>query len=1484
LDARQFLKIVARCVIVTIWVATAAFAARAPMTFYMVGNDGVHSDRFSDPETAARVSIDRHNAYYKPIQPYIFDHITQTSSTSWRIYYLKNGGGPYQYGSTIALYYSCDLTPKVGPQFGSDVQGLPRDYSRTPHTCGVPTVDDAKNMGCGNCEGNPINAGRANKYQTEADFRGTAHGTLKFARSYNSTNVDGTSQIPYRTSGALWRNSFESAIRVSTVGSTTSAVAVRPDGRLLWFNLTAGSWVPEADISDRLTEVLDQTAVRTGWEYRTSDDAVETYDANGLLLIITNRSGISQSLTYSDANTSPSVAPIPGLLIGITDSFGQSLAFTYNADKQIQTMTDPGGGSYTYAYDTYDNLQSVMYPDGSTRTYVYGELAYTANVFRPNHLTGIIDESSTRFAIYRYDNYGHAIGSEHGTGVEATSLSYTSGSGSVLSAAAVTDALGTVRTRQFVHQLGVARTSSITQPCGASCNVTKTFAYDAQGNLALHRDFNGNLTCYGYGLTRNLESVRVEGFASTVSSCPSILAAYAPASGTRERKITTTWNSTFRLPTSITESNRTTTFTHDANGNVHTRTVTDTSVTPNLSRTWTYTYNSFGQVLTEDGPRTDVSDVTTYTYYTCTTGAECGQLHTITNSLGHVTSYDSYNAHGQPTQITDPNGLVTSLAYDPRQRLTDRCVGGPMPACSGGELTHLDYWPTGLLKKATNPDASYIEYTYDAAHRLTQVNDGAGNKVVYTLDAMGNRTAENTFDPSNALRRTHSRVYNTLNQLWKDVNAAGTAAVTTVFGYDNNGKQTSVAAPLSRDSSSLYDELNRLKQITDPASGVTQFGYDAQDHLTSVTDPRSLVTSYTYSGFGDLTTQVSPDTGTTTNTYDSGGNLDTSTDSRGAVTTYTYDALNRVTSAAFTLGGTPDPTISYTYDSGTNQKGRLVGASDANHSLAWSYDAHGRVTGKSQTVGGIALAQGYGYNASGQLTAITLPSGNSVEFGYNANNQVTSVTLNGSTTILNSITYDPFGPITGWTWGNGTTASRAFDTDGKLTQIDNANGTSLKNFSYDDAFRITGIADAGNSAYSWTYGYDNLDRLTSATGSSITRGWTYDANGNRLTETGSAPSTFTYTTSPGSNRLASITGSLPRMYGYDTAGNALSYASATFSYNARGRMVSAANSGVTASYVYNALGQRIGRTVAGVTTLYAYDEAGHLQGEYSSTGALIQESVWLGDIPVATIRPNGSGGIDLFYVHTDQLNTPRLVTDTANNLRWRWESDPFGTNAPEEDPSSLGAFKYALRFPGQQFDGTVGLHYNYSRDYDPATGRYNESDPIGLRGGMNTYAYAIGDPIRVSDPSGLFSLTHDVSYENRDIWGGRTGAWISVSCRCEQDGQCQWKLSGCSGKLTVHVLLANTDDAARAKWLRYAEDQHVADYLNDIEKYRRMGEAVEQEERFQRYSSRVECERTAEALLRGVLRPLLRQTQKESSDRYDGLNGPHARLLGPSSQ
>jgi RHS repeat-associated protein len=766
----------------------------------------------------------------------------------------------------------------------------------------------------------------------------------------------------------------------------------------------------------------------------------------------------------------------------------------------------------------------------------------------------------------------------------------------------------------------------------------------------------------------------------------------------------------------IDEPGKRTTFTHDASGNVLTKTVLDTSTSE--SRSWTYTHNSFGRVLTANGPRTDVSDVTTYTYYSCSTGYHCGQVHTITNALGHVTTHNTYNAHGQPLTITDPNGVATTLAYDARQRLTSRTVGS--------EQTTFTYWPTGLLKKATLPDGSFLEYTYDAAHRLTEVEDSEGNRIVYTLDAMGNRTAENLYDPSSALTQTRTRVFNTLNQLWKEIGAAGTAAVTTSFSYDNNGNQTGINAPLSRNTVQAYDELNRLKQVTDPLSGVTQYGYDALDQLISVTDPRSKVTSYTYNALGDLTQQVSPDTGSTANTYDSGGNLATTTDARSKTGTYVYDALNRVTSVTY-----PDQSISYTYDSGTNQKGRLTQVTDASGSTSWSYDTHGRVLSRQQSMG-VTKTLGYAYDSFGRLQTLTLPSGNAVTYGY-TDGKITSLTLNGSTTILSNVLYQPFGPTRGWTWGNSTLAIREYDTDGKVTEVDSA---GLKAYSYDDAFRMTGITDAANSSLSQTYGYDLLGRLTSATGTSLNQGWTYDANGNRLTQTGSAAST--YTVGSTSNRLSSVSGALSRSYSYDNSGNTTSDGTAAFTYNDAGRMVSATKASVTATYALNALGQRVKKTTSGSSTYFVYDEAGHAVGEYDNAGNLIQETVWFGETPVATVRPNGAG-VNLFYVHTDHLNSPRRISRPSDNaVVWRWDSDPFGTTTANQDPDGdSNPFAYGLRFPGQYFDAETGLHYNYFRDYDPQVSRYVESDPIGLRGGLNTYAYVGGNAVSRIDPSGL---------------------------------------------------------------------------------------------------------------------------------------------------
>jgi YD repeat-containing protein len=393
-----------------------------------------------------------------------------------------------------------------------------------------------------------------------------------------------------------------------------------------------------------------------------------------------------------------------------------------------------------------------------------------------------------------------------------------------------------------------------------------------------------------------VELVRVE---ALTGNCPSNLTTYAIPTNTRQRKTTTQWHPNWSFPIARAEPKKLTKWVYNgqpdpfASGTAScapstallpdgspiavvckkveqaTSDATGTSgfsaTTSGTPRTWSYTYNEFGQVLTADGPRTDVSDVTTYTYYSCTAGYQCGQVHTVTNAAGHVTTYNTYNAHGQPLTITDLNGAVTVLTYDLRQRLTSRTVAS--------EQTTLAYWPTGLLKKTTLPDGSYLEYTYDAAHRLTEINDADGNRIHYTLDAAGNRAGEEAYDPSNSLARTRTRVFDALSRLQNDIGAAGTANVTTIYGYDNNGNQTSIAAPLGRDTAQVYDELNRLKQVTDPLNGVTLYGYNPLDQLTSVTDPRGLVTSYDYNGLGDLLQQTNPDTGVTASTYDSSGNL-----------------------------------------------------------------------------------------------------------------------------------------------------------------------------------------------------------------------------------------------------------------------------------------------------------------------------------------------------------------------------------------------------------------------------------------------------------------------------------------------------------------------------------------------------------------------------------------------------------------------------------
>ena len=157
------------------------------------------------------------------------------------------------------------------------------------------------------------------------------------------------------------------------------------------------------------------------------------------------------------------------------------------------------------------------------------------------------------------------------------------------------------------------------------------------------------------------------------------------------------------------------------------------------------------------------------------------------------------------------------------------------------------------------------------------------------------------------------------------------------------------------------------------------------------------------------------------------------------------------------------------------------------------------------------------------------------------------------------------------------------------------------------------------------------------------------------------------------------------------------------------------------------------------------DDPRDLDGDGYITGLDARKAVLLCDVPRCAAcggEPPSADAAERYYVHTDHLGTPKAITDEDQRIVWQAEYTPFGEAVVEEDPDGDGAFlTFNLRFPGQYFDQETGLHYNYFRDYDPRTGRYVESDPIGLRGGLNTYAYVDGNPLKYIDPEGLSSGT-----------------------------------------------------------------------------------------------------------------------------------------------
>jgi len=781
------------------------------------------------------------------------------------------------------------------------------------------------------------------------------------------------------------------------------------------------------------------------------------------------------------------------------------------------------------------------------------------------------------------------------------------------------------------------------------------------------------------------------------------------------------------------------------------KTLTDTTsitvpyATNGRTRTWTYTYTATGQLWTVDGPLAGAGDTTTYTYNAP------GYLETVTNPVGHVTTVTAWNGRGQPTTIVDANSVTTTLTYDIHDRVLTITVN------PGASQSHyqFEYDAVGNLERITLPEGGWLDYTYDASSRLTGIENDRGETQGFTPNAVGDPTAITVRTSGGSITRQQNFAYDELGRV---IQAIGAGSQTTGFGYDKVSNPKSVTDARGKLWQTAFDGLNRVITETSPQSQTVQLEYSPSDQIKSHKDGRTLETTRVIDGFGHVIREVSPDRGTTTYWYDAAGNLTKTVDADGQQTDYAYDNAYRLASATYT--GASAENITYSYDStasGNNGVGRLTGVTEESGSTAFRYDAQGRLIRDAKVIQGKSYAVDYTYNRNGQVVGITLPSGRTVTVDRAADGLVTGVTSKatpGSTseTLASGVTYRPFGPLKGLTYGNGLALTRSFDGNDWLERIEvKATGTTSLDLTYgrNANGQLTGVTDNNASGRGATFTYTDAGRLMTANGSWGDETYAYDAAGNR---TGKA-STIGGTTvaenlvlSSTSNRVNSTQqggGTTIRTLTWRPGGDlsqAVFAGGSTwdYQYNARKRLKLVKLDGFDrAQYGYDFRGQRVWRTVIGAGARqahYIFDPAGRLLAEHDgATGAVVREYVWLESMLLAVIE-SSTGAATTFFVHTGQLEEPLVMTDGSKARVWDAFVEPFGrAQVFATAPVDLG-----LRLPGQwEEQETGGLSQNWHRNYDPSLGRYVEADPLSFEAGQNLYGYVEGDPLRLIDPQGL---------------------------------------------------------------------------------------------------------------------------------------------------
>lgn len=967
-------------------------------------------------------------------------------------------------------------------------------------------------------------------------------------------------------------------------------------------------------------------------------------NGNGFKEGITDRLGYSASTVYNAQN----------MPVSVTDALGNTTTYTYDIAGQLIMVTDALGGQVSYGYDLAGRMVSMTDARGNTSTYSYdAEGRMTRETDQLNHSVSTV-----------YDNMGRVISDTNQRGY-TTSYSYDD-MGRVTT---ITDALG----KSFLYVYDANgnvitqydkngnmwsytydannQTISAQDPLGyvtsytydANGNTTKTvsaldaqtqFYYDSMGRLIKTEDAKHNETTYSYDMLGRLLKTTF-------------------ADGTFVENL---YNKNGWLVKTIAQDGGETNYTYNGNGQILT-------ITDALGGTITYTYDALGRILSEQ----DALGGTSVNSYDPN-----GNLLSFTDALGHMTSY-VYDALGRVTQITDPNGGVILTEYDENGNV--RKVINP----DGGTIVY-SYDELDRLTSIVDPEGYTWSYTYDANDNITSMVDGRGNTRTAAYDAL-NRAVSTT----DSLGGIVSTTYDADGRIIKVRNAEGAE---TFYEYDQNDNVTRITDALGHVTLLTYDRMNRVSAMKDARGAVISYTYTATGNTSTVTDALGGVTIYNYDLLGRLVQETNALGNITTYTYDALGRVVAETDSLGNARTFTYDAMSRVatvtdkngnvTTYHYDANGNVIETIDalnhssfFTYDAMNRLINVTLWRDDAQDNVQeqqvtlYQYDHRGLVTKEINAAGSerIYVYDGngnlvqmtdedgyvteYAYDARDLVDQINYSGGKEVQFAYNNNGELIAMmdwngTVNFAVDVLGRITsvndqneevtsytYDSVGNQTSITYPDGTKAMYNYDLLGRLTTLKDAENQNTV-YAYDAVSQL--LSQVYPNGWQETRQYDAVGQLlrqvstdpTQTASKTITHTYTYDAQGNMLTEyrsgAGGQEQFNLNHTYDALNQLISTTGNQgykAHTYTYDSLGN-LTYEQI-------------ANKGT--DYKYNNLNQMVSKTADGKDTYqYTYDLRGNLtKGVDTKKNTVVESYVY--DATNRMVKGVNEAGESSFYIY-----------------------------------------------------------------------------------------------------------------------------------------------------------------------------------------------------------------------------------------------------------